>query len=564
MDRKRGGRERFDLKDPPMPKQLAIVALLAAGAVAACTPNAVPVSSTGPNPWTHHAVLRWAENSEPDTFTPEIGNSQTDVDLSMFWGGYLFDWNDRNEFEPELATAVPALSNGGISADGLSITYHLRKGVKWQDGAPFNADDVIFTYQQIMNPANFITSRVGYDRISRIDAVDGSTIVVHLKEKYAPFVSSFFTMSATPFCILPKHILAPWVAGHGDLNHAPFNTKPVGTGPFEVAEWVHGSSIKMVANPRYWRGPPKLHEIDVQFVPDTATIATLWQSHAIDFQDNAAAEELPLLDRVSGLHVYMTPFTQYAEVALNVQNPMLSDVHVRQALAYATNTAPLIRSSRGRDMAGDSDQPSFSWAHGVHNKLYHFDTRRSAALLDAAGWRLGDDGFRYRDGHRLSLVLATVHNSAAEHVAELFQQEWHQVGVDVSVKTYPASLLLADYGSGGIIQTGKFDAAFSAEANGVDPDDSWLWMCDQIPPNGQNAYRYCNREVDALERVALTTYDQSQRKAAYGRIQQILTNDEPSILLWYVRRVDIANSDLQGYKPAHAVTTFWNTWEWQI
>ena len=81
VDRKRGGRERFDLKDPPMPKQLAIVALLAAGAVAACTPNAVPVSSTGPNPWTHHAVLRWAENSEPDTFTPEIGNSQTDVDL---------------------------------------------------------------------------------------------------------------------------------------------------------------------------------------------------------------------------------------------------------------------------------------------------------------------------------------------------------------------------------------------------------------------------------------------------------------------------------------------------
>src|SRR5690349_2472997 len=123
-------------------------------------------AGTGPgggNPWTKPGILRWAGNSEPDNMDPVVGNQQTEVDLSMFWAGYLFNWSDENKLFPELATDVPTLANGGISKDGLSVTYHLRKGVKWQDGAPFSADDVIYTYQQINNKANFIPSTVGYD-----------------------------------------------------------------------------------------------------------------------------------------------------------------------------------------------------------------------------------------------------------------------------------------------------------------------------------------------------------------------------------------------------------------
>ena len=539
-----------------------ILLAVAAVVLAACTKVTTQVSSG--NSWTHHGVLRWADNGEPDTLLPEIGNSQTDIDLSMFWAGYLFNWNDRNEFEPELATQVPTLENGGIGKDGLSITYHLRKGVKWQDGSPFSADDVIFSYQQIMNPANFITSRTGYELVTGIDRRDDYTIVVHLKKKYAPFVASFFTMSATPFCVLPRHVLAPWVAQHGNLNRAPFNNKPVGTGPFIVEKWVHGTSITMVANRRYWRGPPKLREIEYLYVPADTTILTMWQSHQIDFQYLVPSEELAALGSTKGIRVYKTPFTQYAEVALNSQSSILGDVRVRRALAFATNV-PALLGDVSHGVPGDSDQPSFSWAHGSHNARYPFDPKRAAALLDAAGWRLGNDGLRYKNGLPLSLTLAGFGGSAtSEHTQELLQAQWREAGVDVRIKDYPASLLLADYGSGGIIQNGKFDVAYSAIANGVDPDDSWLWMCDQWPPRGQNVYRYCNRALDRWENIALTSYDRTRRKVAYDRIQRILTTDEPTIILWYSRRNDVANSDLTGYTPAHAVTTFWNTWEWQI
>src|SRR5476651_637892 len=114
------------------------------------TETAAPGGGGG-NPHTIHGLLRWGGVAEPDTMDPVVGNQQIEIDLSMFWGGYLLNWSDENKFVPELATEEPTTTNGGISADGLSITYHLRPNVKWQDGAPFSADDVIYTYQQVMN-----------------------------------------------------------------------------------------------------------------------------------------------------------------------------------------------------------------------------------------------------------------------------------------------------------------------------------------------------------------------------------------------------------------------------
>src|ERR1700687_3990533 len=160
----------------------------------ACTRTSNGVEST--NSWTHPAVLRWGMDGEPDNLNPMLCSLQTTVDLSMLWAGYLFHYNDRNEFEPELATVVPKQENGGISRDGLAITYHLRRGVRWQDGAPFTAGDVIYSWRQVLNPKNNVPSRLGYDDVTRIDRIDDHTIVVRLAKPYAPFVPTFFTMSA--------------------------------------------------------------------------------------------------------------------------------------------------------------------------------------------------------------------------------------------------------------------------------------------------------------------------------------------------------------------------------
>lgn len=540
-----------------------IVAIGVASLLAACTRVS---TSTGPttagNPWTHHGTLRMGEILDPDNLNPVIGQQQTDVDLSMFWAGYLFNWNDRNEWVPELATQVPTLDNGGISKDGLAITYHLRKGVRWQDGAPFGADDVIFTWQAVMNPSNNVGSRLGYDDITHIDKRDAYTIVVHLRKPYAPFVASFFTMGSTPYCVLPKHLLG----GMHDINRAAYNNLPIGTGPFRVAEYRKSTLIRFVANPHYWRGPPKLKVIEYHIIPDDNTILTQLETHEVDFEYAAPHSQAPTLAAIPGTHMELTEFTSFAMIAFNNQGPILQDVRVRRALAYATDRQAFINKvAHGIPIAADTDQPRFLWAHNPEVTRYQYDRAKAAALFDEAGWKLGPDGVRARNGVRLELLATALAGDVSSRaIFTLLAQQWKAVGVDLSVKNYPSSLLMAAAQVGGIIENGKYDVSLFSWINGVDPDDSAFTMCDQWPPQGQNNFRFCDPRLDAQERIALTRYDRPTRKAAYDRIQALLAEDEPFIVVWFNRRVTVYNTDFKNYKPAHAVTQFWNTWEWEI
>ncbi len=538
---------------------VAVAALLAAG----CTK--VSVQGGGPangNPWTHHGVLRMAEIAEPDNLNPFVGNQQIEVDLSMFWAGYLFRWNDRNEFVPELATVVPSLANGDISKDGRTITYHLRRGVRWDDGAPFSADDVIYSWQQALNPRNNVAARLGYDLVTKIDKRDAYTIVVHLRRPYAPFIGLFFSMAPTVLNILPKHALQQYA----DINRVAYNSHPIGIGPFKVERYEHGSSVSFVANPLYWRGRPKLDRIIVRFIPDENTIATQLRTHEIDMERQADPNFLHTYQQIPGVRVFITPINAFAQVAYNLNDPMLADRPLRQALAYASDRRGIIaKVTHGVDTFADSDQPSFLWAHANGLPQYASDPKRAQALLESAGWHLAADGFRYRNGQRLSLQIASnTGGGTTRDVEQLLQQQWRAVGIDSSIKEYSAPLYFATYGEGGIVQSGKFQVAFFGWINGVDPDDSQEWMCDQVPPNGQNVYHFCNPRLDAAERVALGSFDLNVRKKAYQTIQEILADEQPAMFVWYIDRVSVLNTDLKNFRPAHAVSLMWNPWEWEI
>jgi peptide/nickel transport system substrate-binding protein len=542
--------------------------LCSAGALApvGCTKisTETPVAG-GPNPWTEHGLLRIASRQDPDNLNPVFGTQVVDIDLSMLWAGYLFHWNDRNELVPELAAQIPTLANGGISKDGLTITYHLRRGVKWQDGAPFGADDVIFSWQQILNPKNFVVSRFGYDRdvIAGIDRRDDHTIVVHLKKRFAPFVDTFFASAANhPDCILPKHLLS----GNESLNRAPYNNLPVGTGPFKMASFEKGSHVTFVANPSYWRGRPKLAKIDYRIVGSDNTILTLMRTHEIDLYYRASEAQAPSLAEIPGTRIILTPFTQFADIGINAAHAPLDDVRVRQALAYATDRRELIdKVSHGINTPGDTDQPPFFWAYDARARHYDHDPVRAAQLLDAAGWRLGADGLRYKDGEPLRLTMVGYTGAATVNAAQvIIQHQWRQVGIDVAIKLYSSALLYATQATGGVEQTGKFDVAYEEWANGSDPDDSILVTCGMAPPAGWNIYHFCDRQLDAAERAALSEYDQAKRKAAYATVQEIMSEKLPFFIIWYVRRQDVINTDFLNYRPAHAVSPFWNSWEWQI
>ena len=197
---------------------------------------------------------------------------------------------------------------------------------------------------------------------------------------------------------------------------------------------------------------------------------------------------------------------------------------------------------------------------------YGFDQQKARALLDAAGWRVvGPDGIREKDGRKLQLVAANVSGSSnGSAVFVSLQRDWHDVGVDLEIKNYITSLFFSAYTAGGILMAGKFDIALDSWVNGEDPDDSTQFMCNQMPPAGQNIYHFCDETLDAAEQVALNNYDIGVRKRAYAAIQYRLVDREPLMVLWFARRIDLFNTDLQGFRPAHTVTDLWNSWAWSI
>ena len=541
-------------------KRTTFAMLLLTVFLAGCFPTDATIvadSSDGP----HAGILRMAGSQQPDNLNPLLGTQVIDTDLSLFWAAYLFLWNDKNQTVPELATVVPTVDNGGVSRTGLVLTYHLRRGVRWQDGAPFSAADVVYSWHQVMNPRNDAGSRQGYELIERIDAPDPYTLVVHLKQKYAPFVATFFTMSATTYCIMPKHLLG----GLPDVNNAAYNRLPIGTGPFKVTSNYHGE-IKFAANPLYWRGAPKLKGIDFRYIPSDREILNLVRTHRIDFYANAAQALEPELHGIDGATVFLYPFTRWTDIGFNLSRPQLKDKRVRQALAYALDRARLIgHVTHGVNFPADSDQPTFFWAHDNHVRTYSYDPALARRLLDQAGWRLGHDGVRQKNGLKMRLEMIGAAGSQTVANAETFiQRQWRQVGVQLVVRNYESAKLYGNQDDGGIEQNGKFDVAFEDWANGVDPDESQIFLCEYAPPAGWNIYHYCNPQLDAAENAGLSHYHTGRRKAAYDRVQEILAEDLPIMVLWFSQRQDVVNVNLENYRPAHAVSPFWNSWQWSL
>ena len=229
---------------------------------------------------------------------------------------------------------ITTQANGGISRDGKTIVWHLRSGVRWSDGAPFDADDVVFTVKAILNPANDEEQgTAGWDRIARMDEPDKHTVVFHLKAPYGSYLPLFFGTAADEPCILPKHILGSLPT----INDAPFNRKPVGIGPFRVVAWKHGDAIELEANPYYWRGKPKLTRITYKLLPSQETLMQQIQTGEVDLWPLMPPSYTARLQQVPNVHVLLEPNYRTTNLDFVVAHrPLVADVRVRQAVRYVT------------------------------------------------------------------------------------------------------------------------------------------------------------------------------------------------------------------------------------
>lgn len=511
---------------------------------------------------TQAGVLRVAIVSEPKSLNPLLSTTTTDGFIDRLMFEPLLSADPKGDPVPMLAAEVPTLANGGISKDGLTITYHLRKDAKWTDGTPVTSQDVKWSWQAIVNPNDNVISRHGYDMVRSIDTPDDYTAVVHLKQRFAPFVNTFFAESDQPYGLGPAHVLSKYP----NINQLPFNSEPaVNDGPFKFASWTHGDRIVMDANSAFFKGKPGLNRVIVQFVPDENTAINLLRTHAIDYIFQASINTYPALKNLPNVQLVFVNMNAFEGLEFNTRHAAISDPLVRRAIAYALDKASLVaRLTFNQQKIATGDLPDWMWAFDPTVKSYPYDVATARRLLAQAGWHPGPDGIARRDDKPLSLLLST-DNANATHREEslLVQEALKRIGIDVEIKYYPQDLLYATQAMGGILQTGKFDLTLAPWYAGIDPDDSSQFICAMVPPNGYNTARYCNPDMESAQRDALMHYDIPTRKKAYSKIEHLLLRDNPYVFFWWQRQMEAVSIDFKGFSPNPTVES-WNAWEWSI
>ncbi|MDQ2679644.1 MAG: peptide ABC transporter substrate-binding protein [Candidatus Eremiobacteraeota bacterium] len=532
-----------------------------AAMLAGCAKVSTQGTDTGGHSWTQPGVLRIAVQSESKNLNPLLASNTTDQMITRLMFDLLVTADAAGHPVPDLAKVVPTLENGGISKDGLTVTYHLRDGVKWQDGVPLTSKDVKFSYQGMMNNANNVTSRHGYDMVKSVDTPDALTVIFHLKHKFAPVVNTLFAESDSAITIVPQHILAKYP----DINRVPFNTEPIGSGPFKLAEWVHGDHYTLVPNPNYFLGAPKLTKIIIKIIPNEDTTLNELRTHDIDWMFEPSYQTYRAVHDMKDILQRFNNVNGYEGMQLNTSSPMLRDKRVRQAIAYAIDKKRLLDTQTfGQETLATEDLPNWMWAFNPNVKVYPYSVQQSRALLAQAGYAPGTDGIMTRNGQRLSLLMVyNVSNATRRAMSVQIQEMLKLAGIDVQIKTFDAATLFAPAGEGGILQLGKFDLGLSGWFAGVDPDDSSNYVSTNIPPGGYNYTRYDSKAMDAAQTMALENYDQPTRKRAYAKIESLLAEDVPQIFFWWDRQAQAINPDFKGFDP-NPVTESWNAYQWSI
>jgi peptide/nickel transport system substrate-binding protein len=524
-----------------------------------CTRVGTAPGGANRHPWTVPGTLRVALAGNIKTLNPILSTTTFEATAQTFMFDPLVATDPEGHDYPILASSVPTLENGGISKDGLTIVYHLRKNVRWHDGAPFTSRDVAFTVGAIMNPNTAVSTRHGYDDIARVETPDAFTVAFHLKRPFAPAIHTFFAHSDAPFMILPAHLLSTYKS----LDRIAFDGAPVGTGPFKFVRWARGDRIEYVANDDYCLGKPKLRRIVLSFVADENSIANQLRAHEIDWFVEPTPRVYPQLKGIDGIKILLVSFNGFEAIQFNVAHPPVDDARVRRAIGLAIDKQKLVdQVTFGTTVPATEDLPSFMWAHDPSAGTTRRDLPEAKRLLDAAGWKAGPDGIRLRAGQRLTLGFAFRSDSLTDRtdVAPIAAM-LREAGIEAELKGYNTSLLYATPSSGGILSKGNFQASLTGWFAGVDPDDSTQLLCDQFPPSGWNWARYCNPKMDAAQKVALAHYDLATRKRAYAQVEHLLAEDAPFIFLWWPRQIEAINDDLKNFRP-NGIVENWNAYEW--
>jgi peptide/nickel transport system substrate-binding protein len=487
---------------------------------------------------------------EPDSmngFYSSMAFAQWAVDLVQ---ASLWDFTDTLEPRLVLAAELPTIENGGISEDFLSYTIKLKPGLLWSDGTPLTAEDLVFTYEMVTNPANnMLQGGVLRDAITKVELIDETTFRLEFNAP-KPFPED---IAGSPglSTILPKHIYGPIFEAEGTIEFAEENQDPtVFSGPYKLIEWRRGEQMVFEANPNYVFGAPPIPRIVIRFFPDTDSQYAALAAGQLDFVPNVSEGDIPRVAASNENIRITTVFGGYIEsLWLNLReethpragHPALKDVRVRQAIRFALDREAITQQL----LAGATSPTDSIYSNSPFEKPDLGVTERNLdearRLLDEAGWvDTNGDGTRDKDGVEMVLRYSTTTAGWRNNIQAVIQQQLAEVGITVVLEKYPASEFFGAFANGGINAIGEYDIAQYANntalTNPVNVTVVEALNCEQVPndenPGGQNFTGFCSPEMDEAARVTLTSLDADERLAAAHRIQEIMKEQAPLINLF--------------------------------
>ncbi|MEW5949187.1 MAG: peptide-binding protein [Thermodesulfobacteriota bacterium] len=484
---------------------------------------------------------------EPSNLIPILASDSSSHEVA----GLIY--NGLVKYDKDLKLVGDLAESFEVSKSGLVITFHLRKGVRWHDGQPFTAADVLFTYKTMVDPHTPTAYAEDFLQVERAEATDPYTFRVTYKKPFAPALASW------GISILPGHLLEG-----RDIMKSPLARRPVGTGPFIFKEWKAGEKVVLAYNPDYFEGRPYIDRYIYRIIPDSATMFMELKAGGIDNMGLSPlqyARQTEYRKFKENFNKYRYPAFAYTYLGFNLEDEKFRDRRVRQAISYAINRGELIEGvllGLGQEATGPY-KPG-TWACNPDVKQYPYNPVKARELLQEAGWRDADgDGILDKGGMPFRFTIITNQgNDTRARTAEIMQRRLKEVGIDVKIRIIEWAAFIKEF-----IEKKAFEATILGWTISQDPDIYDVWHSSKTRPGELNFISYRNTEVDALLEKGRRTFDQEERRKIYWRIQEILAEEAPYVFLYVPDALPVVQARVRGIEPAAAGITY-NLIKWYV
>lgn len=448
--------------------------------------------------------------------------------------GHIF--NGLIKYDKDLNIVGDLAQTWNISEDNLSIIFYLKRSVFWQDGTPFTAKDVEFTYKKLIDPNTATPYSGDFQMVEKFEVIDDYTIKVTYKEPFSPGLSSW------GMSVIPKHILEDQ-----NLHKTEFQRNPIGTGPYKFKKWKTQENIELVYYNNYFEGRPCISRYINRVIPDDASTFLELQTKAIDYTGlSPIAYQYKTNTKFfkQNFNKFRLPSFGYTYLGYNLKNPIFSDKKVRVALDYAINKEEIIKMiflGLAKPITGPFIIDSWSYNNDIAPR--EFNVGKAKASLKKAGWLDSDaDGILDKNGLKFEFTITTNQgNEQRIKTAEIIQKRLKDIGIKVKIKVLEWSVFLSE-----CVEKRNFDTVLLGWSLSLDPDPFDIWHSSKTKEGEFNFIGFKNDEIDRLIIKGRRTFDQSQRKEIYQEIHKIIFDEQPYMFLYSPDSLVIIDKRFQG------------------